>query len=216
MIDYLFILFAAYLIGSLPFGLIIGWLSGRIDIRNHGSGSTGMTNVLRTVGTSAAIFVLLLDLGKAMAAVVLAKVITDSSGVEAVAALSSMVGHNWPIFSNFKGGKGVATGLGAMIIISPLSALIASIVGISTVAISRYVSLGSLVAAPVGTITLIILVILNIEPIPYIWFGVFGTALITIRHNKNLSRLSKGQESKLGERAESLKAKVISQSRKVE
>lgn len=203
-------LFAGYLIGSLPFGLIIGWLSGRIDIRNHGSGSTGMTNVLRTVGTSAAIFVLLLDIGKAMATVLLAKVIADSSGVEAVAALSSMVGHSWPIFSNFKGGKGVAAGLGAMIIISPLSALIASIVGISTVAISRYVSLGSLVAAPIGTITLIILVILSMEPIPYIWFGVFGTTLITIRHNENLSRLFKGHESKLGQRAENLRAKVTS------
>ena len=207
MTDYLIILFAGYLIGSLPFGLIVGWLSGRIDIRNHGSGSTGMTNVLRTVGTSAAIIVLLLDIGKAMAAVVLAKVIADSSGVEVVAALSSMVGHSWPIFFGFKGGKGVAAGLGAMIIISPISALVASIVGIFTVAISRYVSLGSLVAAPIGAITLITLVILSIEPIPYIWFGVFGTALITIRHNKNLSRLSKGQESKLGERAENLRLK---------
>lgn len=208
MTGYLVLVPIGYLLGSLPFGLIAGRLFGRIDVRDHGSGSTGMTNVLRTTGVPAAALVLILDMGKAVVAVALAKVFTDSPGVEAATALSSMVGHNWPIFSGFRGGKGTAAGWGAMIILSPLSGLAATVAGFSAAAVSRYVSLGSMIGSAGGSGVLVALALLGIEPMPYIWFGLFSTVLVVVRHKENISRLASGQERKLGQRTGGLEGRV--------
>ena len=105
MIDYLILVPVGYLLGALPFGLIAGLVFKRIDVRGVGSGKTGMTNILRAVGLPAAIAVLLLDMGKAILAVVLARILSESHGVEAAAALAVLVGHNWPVFTGSGGAE---------------------------------------------------------------------------------------------------------------
>lgn len=200
MIGYLVLVPVGYLLGSVPFGLIVGWAFRRVDIRNYGSGSTGMTNVLRTLGVPAGILALLLDMGKAVLAVVLARVFTDSQGVEVAAALSTMFGHNWPVFFRFKGGKGTATGWASLLMLSPIAGLVASVVGLGTAGMTRYMSLGSLLGGTLGPAVLIVLVLLGREPLEYAWFGVIAAPLIIVQHKDNIERLIKGQERKLGHR----------------
>ena len=112
MTDYLIPITVGYVLGSVPFGLIAAWAFKRVDIRDFGSGRTGMTNVLRTVGAPAAAIVLVLDMGKGLAAVMVARLLGDSHGAEVTAALAAMVGHNWPVFIGFKGGRGTAPRMG--------------------------------------------------------------------------------------------------------
>ena len=190
--------------GSVPFGLIIGRAFGRGDIRQHGSGMTGTTNVLRTVGPKAAALVLLLDMSKTVLAVVLARVFTDSVGVEVAAALAAILGHNWPLYSGFKGGRGTAPGWGGLLVLSPVAGLVASLIGLLTVAVSRYVSLGSLLGATSGALTLVVLSLIDAGPLAYIWYGSVGSAIIVARHKDNIARLIRGEERKLGHRAESV------------
>ena len=201
-----FVVFVAigYLVGSIPFGLIVGRVFGQVDVRRHGSGMTGTTNVLRTVGVRAAALVLLLDMGKTVLAVLLARVFTDSVGVEVVAALSAILGHNWPLYSGFRGGRGTAAGWGGLLVLSPIAGLVASFIGLLTVAISRYVSLGSVLGATSGAATVGILSIIQVDPLAYIWYGSIAGAIIVARHRDNISRLLRGEERKLGHRAEGL------------
>ena len=199
MNDYLILVPVGYVLGSLPFGLIAGWAFRRIDVRDFGSGKTGVSNVLRTVGRPAALLVLLLDMGKAILAVVLASVLSDSHGVEAAAALAALVGHSWPAFVGFKGGRGSASGWGLLLILSPLSGLVAAAVGIPVLGLTRYISLGSLLAAIAGTGTLVILSATGHAPWSYIWFGIGGGGLVVVQHRDNIRRLLRGEERKLGE-----------------
>ena len=202
MTDYLILVPVGYVLGSLPFGLIAGWVVKRADVREFGSGSIGVTNVLRAVGRPAAAFVLLLDMGKGVLAVVLARVLSDSHGVEAAAPLAVLVGHNWPVFIGFRGGRGTASGWGSLLILSPVSGLVASVVGVSAVAATRYVSLGSILATTAGLATLFVLSFTGHAPIEYVWFGAIGGPLVIVRHKDNIRRLVRGSERKLGEAVE--------------
>jgi glycerol-3-phosphate acyltransferase PlsY len=202
MIDYLILVPIAYILGSVPFGLIAGKLAKNVDIREHGSGNTGMTNVQRTIGTPAAVIVLILDMGKAVVAVVVARVFFDSPGVEAAAALAVVFGHNWSMFMRFKGGKGTASGWGGLIILSPIAGLVATIVGIPILVLTRYVSLGSISAAVLGSLALIIMATLGYLPLAYIWFGAVGSVVVVVRHRENIQRLIQGTERKIGQPAE--------------
>ena len=212
MIAYIVMIPVGYLLGALPFGLILGKLFGGVDVREYGSGKTGMTNVLRTAGIPAALLSLALDMGKAVLAVLLARIFFDSPGVEAAAALAALVGHNWPVFVGFRGGRGTAPGWGALIILSPLAGLVATLIGLSAVALSRYVSLGSILGTLSGIITLIALAVLGIVVegasdffwfayAEYIWFAVIGAALVIGLHKDNIQRLINGTERKLGQSA---------------
>ena len=194
----------AYLLGSVPFGLIAGRVLRGVDVRDRGSGSTGMTNVLRTVNAPAAGMVLLLDMGKAVLAVVLARVFSDSAGVQVAAALSVLIGHNWPAFSGFRGGKGTAPGWGALLILSPISGLVASILGAGTTALSRSVSMGSLIGAASGSAVLVVRSLGGAEPPAYLWYGILGTTMIVVSHRGNIRRLARGEERKLGQPAEAI------------
>ena len=212
MIAYIVMIPVGYLLGALPFGLILGKLFGGVDVREYGSGKTGMTNVLRTAGLPAALLSLALDMGKAALAVLLARIFFDSPGGEAAAALSALVGHNWPVFVGFRGGRGTAPGWGALIILSPLAGLVATLIGLSAVALSRYVSLGSILGTLSGIITLIALAVLSVVVegasdafwfayAEYIWFAVIGATLVIGLHKDNIQRLISGTERKLGQSA---------------
>ena len=199
MTDYLLSIAFGYLLGSIPFGVMAGWLVKRVDVRDYGSGSSGMTNVLRTIGRPAAALVLLLDMGKAVLAVTLARGLSDDPGVDAAAALAALGGHVLPLFIGFRGGKGTATGWGGLLILSPLSGLVATVVGLAAIGMSRYMSLGSILAAAAGTITLAVLALTGSEPLVYVWFSVIGGPIVVIRHKDNIRRLFAGEERKLGQ-----------------
>ena len=201
MTGYLVMIPLGYLLGSLPFGLIIVWILKRVDVRDFGSGKIGMTNVMRTAGVPAAVVVLLLDMSKAVVAVVIARLLFDSPGTEAAAGLAALFGHNWPVFIGFRGGRGIATGWGCLFVLNPIAGLVATAVGAPVVATTRYVSLGSLLGATSGVIALIVLAATDHAPLGYIWFGGIGGALVIVQHRDNIQRLLKGRERKIGKRA---------------
>jgi len=202
-----------YLLGSIPFGLLVAKRWARVDIRQYGSGKIGMTNVLRTAGKKAAAIVLALDLLKGVLAVVFAGLIVGAGygevggfglGVlvaEVLAALAAIVGHNWSVFLKFKGGRGVVTFFGGLIALCPPAAIFGAEVFVIGAGVTRYASLASIIAA-VATYTILIpLVIMNRFPIEYLAYTLIGTILIFIMHRDNIIRLLSGKERKLGDRA---------------
>ena len=202
MIDYLLMILMGYLMGSMPTGLVIGWIFRRIDVRTYGSGKTGMTNVLRTAGLPAAALVLFLDMGKAIMAVVIARIVTDSPRLEAASGIFILIGHIWSVFIKFGGGRGTAPGWGALIILSPIAGLVATVSGLFLVWTTRYVSVGSMVGCSLGCVTLIILAILGDVHLEYIFYGVVGGSLVISKHIDNIKMLRKGTERKLGRPAD--------------
>ncbi len=179
-----------YLIGSIPSGLIIGkGLYGK-DLREHGSKNIGATNAYRVLGKMGALLVFLCDLTKGILGAYLLSV---SPTLTVVGGLLAMIGHNWPIFLNFKGGKGVATGLGMVIFMVPSVALLAFSIWAIIVYFTKYVSLGSIVAAAIIPIAMYIWH----EPTAYIVFGIVAALFVIIRHRANIKRLLAGNELKV-------------------
>ena len=206
--DYPISVIVGYLLGSIPFGVIVAWGFKRIDVRDFGSGRTGMTNVLRTVGVPAAVLVLVLDMGKGALAIVFARILGDPNGLEVAAALGAMVGHNWPISIGFKGGRGTAPGWGGLCVLSPLAGIVAAAVALPVIGATRYVSLGSMVGATSGAAALVIIALTGHAPSVYIWYGAIAAALVVVQHKDNIERLLKGEERKLGRPARAAKAKT--------
>ncbi len=196
--NYLYVLaFAiiAYLIGSIPTGYIIVKLKTNQDIRTIGSGSTGATNVKRVLGKKWFFIVMLLDAFKGALPVVLAKILTvDTYGIYAViSAIFVIIGHSKPIFLQFKGGKSVASGVGTILALNPLvGLLIAAIWGVITY-ISKYVSLGSIIALILSPL----LMYLFKNPIGYIVYCLIAAIYIVWLHRENIVRLIKGEENKV-------------------
>ncbi|HHY46165.1 MAG TPA: glycerol-3-phosphate 1-O-acyltransferase PlsY [Firmicutes bacterium] len=189
----LFDIVLAYLIGSIPFGVLVGNLKGR-DIRRHGSGNIGATNALRVLGLPSALAVLAGDVAKGIAAVLIARATLGTLAGEAVVGLAAIAGHNWSIFLRFRGGKGVATSLGVAFMLSPVLTLAVIGVFVVVVALTRYVSLGSVVA---GTSAWLIAYILDLPP-AIMAFCLVGGAFIVERHIPNLKRVIAGKENRLG------------------
>ncbi len=192
-------LLLSYLVGSVPFGFITGRLLG-VDVRRHGSGNIGATNVLRVVGPAAAVPVLLLDASKGIAAVYLGRALApglDPAWAGTLAGMAAIAGHNWSVFLGFKGGKGVATSAGVAMVLIPWSVVVGLIVFLATILITRYVSLGSLLAAAATAVYVLAVA----APLPFKVFGVAGAVFITVRHRSNIKRLLAGQEARLGQRA---------------
>ena len=127
----------SYLIGSVSWGLIIGKLTSGIDVREHGSGSTGSTNVLRTLGTRLGSLVFVLDVSKGVLVILAAKIIGDEPLIDGLAALAVIIGHNWPILSRFQGGRGIASAVGALTILAPTATMIAIVAFIQGSSIDR-------------------------------------------------------------------------------
>lgn len=189
-------LLISYLIGSVSFSYLIAKKLAGIDIRTQGSGNAGATNTLRVLGRGPAIAVLVLDALKGLAAMGLTFWLTDGNPLAyALAGLFAIIGHNWPVFFGFRGGKGIATTVGVALGFSPLAFLISGIITILIIAITRYVSLGSLVLV---TILPIFLLVLGKEPA---FIGVSAVLAVFgyIRHWSNIRNLLSGKERKLGE-----------------
>ena len=189
---------AAYLLGSIPFGVILTRLFGGTDVRKAGSGNIGATNVARVVGPLAGILTLVLDAAKGAAAVFLAQRLSnDSATWLMMAALAALVGHCFPIWLKFKGGKGVATAAGVFLMLSPLAFGVAVVLFVLVVVFWRYVSLGSISAAAAMPLLMYFLWAPRHAPPLAITIGTLAAALLIIfKHRGNLQRLLAGAEPK--------------------
>lgn len=199
--------FIAYLLGSIPFGyLIVRWQKG-VDVRTTGSGSTGATNVMRNLGVIGFVATFILDGAKGIFAVLLASRLTSSdphwiplTGEPkwiAFASVAAILGHCFPFWLKFRGGKGVATGVGVFIALAPLQVGLVLIIFAILVGIWRYISLGSIVATAAFPL---LVYLMKHPPMPIVW-GAAGSALIIISmHHANISRLLSGTENKIGKK----------------
>ncbi|HUC54846.1 MAG TPA: glycerol-3-phosphate 1-O-acyltransferase PlsY [Candidatus Cybelea sp.] len=195
-ITFFVIAFAAYLLGSIPFGLLLGKLFGGADVRKAGSGNIGATNVTRVVGPLAGILTLVFDTAKGAAAVWLAGRVTNESAKWMImAGFAVLLGHCFPVWLKCKGGKGVATALGVFLALSPLAALSALLLFILCVAYWRYVSLGSVAAAAAMPLLIYFLWAPRYAPPMVINLGTLAiAALVIYKHDANLQRLVEGTE----------------------
>ncbi len=187
---------AGYAIGSIPFGLLLGRATRGLDVRETGSGSMGSTNVLRAAGPAAAGATFALDVGKGAAAVWCARRLGAGPGGQVSAGLAAMVGHSWPAFAGFRGGKSVATAFGAMLAISPEVSACAVAGGLTALATTRIVSVGSLVAAGSATVGAGVWATRGGARAPLVFAGL-ASALIAVRHTDNLRRLARGLEPRV-------------------
>lgn len=197
------VLIAAYLLGSIPFGYLIVRAKEGADVRESGSGGTGATNVSRRAGKLAGVVTLLLDALKGAAAVLVARwLLTDDFGVDwwvAAAAVLAVVGHCFPVWLRFRGGKGVATGVGVFLSLYPLAVACAAVVFMLAFALTRYVSLGSILGSAALPVSAWLLAV-YVRPVaaagPILTAAVAAAALIILMHRANIGRLLRGAESK--------------------
>lgn len=193
--SYIFFIIFAYLLGSIPGGYILAKIN-KIDLLKQGSGNAGATNVLRTMGKKAAAVTFIFDGAKGFIIVYLAELLEMPSLIVILSGIMVIVGHNWPIFFGFKGGRGIATSLGILFGLSWQVIIVVLIVGLTIIAVTRYVSLGSII----GAVVLPPVMILFDLPLFYIIFGVIMSLLSIIRHIPNIKRLISGNELKIGEK----------------
>jgi glycerol-3-phosphate acyltransferase PlsY len=193
-----------YLLGAIPFGLIIGRLTKGIDLREYGSHRTGATNALRTLGTPAAAAVFVLDVAKGVAAVLLARTLFGGDPMvewaAAAAGVAAIVGHNWSVFIGFTGGRGVATSAGALGAMSPWAIVIVAPIVLLTIWRSRYVSLGSVTGALGAPIITAALATIGAASVPAIAYTLASGLLVTMAHADNIGRLRAGTERKIGQK----------------
>ncbi|WP_027339180.1 glycerol-3-phosphate 1-O-acyltransferase PlsY [Halonatronum saccharophilum] len=188
------VMLIGYLLGSIPFALIAVRLVKKVDIRDYGSGNVGATNAFRLMGLSMGILVALLDIGKGFLAVSIAKVFfADQPLILLLAGILSIVGHNWPIFLKFKGGKGVATSVGVLISLVPQVIFIIFLVWLTIILTTQYVSLASIV----GAALLPVLIIIFALDAVYLGFAILISIFVIYRHIPNIKRLLAGTENKV-------------------
>jgi glycerol-3-phosphate acyltransferase PlsY len=203
-----------YLLGSIPVGLLLARRQAKVDVREHGSGKIGATNVLRTAGRKSAAVVAALDLLKGALAVVFAGLIVSkgylvvggfglgSLVAQVLAALAAIAGHNWSVFLRFRGGRGVAPFFGGLIALCPPAAIFGGEIIIIGAGLTKYVSLGSIAGAVGAYAILVPLTILNGFPVEYLFYALVGAIIIFVMHRDNIRRLISGKERKLGEKVE--------------
>jgi glycerol-3-phosphate acyltransferase PlsY len=186
---------AAYLVGSIPFAQLLSKRRG-IDLRRVGSGNVGASNVLRTLGVRPAVVAMMLDAVKGTVAVLVAQRLTNGVAAPVMAGLASMIGHVYPVWLRFRGGKGVATAAGAFAVLTPVAVAVSMGVFLLTVALTRFISVGSMVAA----LTLAGWAIASDAPTVVGIGAAIGAALVIIGHRANVLRLVAGTERRVGQR----------------
>lgn len=199
MLSYIIIIIIAYLLGNISTSYIVAKRLTGVDIRTQGSGNAGSTNVLRTLGKKAGAMTFLGDVLKGIMAVVIAQIIAKLAGIDVVTAgyvavVGVVSGHNWPAFLGFRGGKGVATSLGAMIAVNPIIALICFGIFLLIAATTKYVSLASVLGISISPIIMIF-----IQNKKGIFVTLFLAISVIYTHRENLKRLIKGTERKIGQ-----------------
>jgi len=198
---YAAVLALSYIVGSVPWGyMLLQWRQG-VDIRAYGSGRIGMANVLRTGGGKVAAVVLLLDLGKGILAVFLARQVIDATAGEVAAGLAVLAGHNWPVFLGFRGGRGSATGLGGLVVMAPIAAAIGALSFIPITLFSRYLSLGSMLGAVLACLSMLGLGLAGVYSSGYTVFAFLASVIIIWQHRDNIRRIREGSERRLGQPA---------------
>lgn len=197
MLNNLAMIVLCYLIGSIPFSLIFGMFLGKVDIRTRGSGNIGATNVLRTAGLSVALLALLADVGKGLVAAWLGMA-AGGTVMAALCCIAVIGGHCYSVFLKFQGGKGVATSAGIIAFLMPDVLVVLLVTVILVVLVTRYMSLGSIIAAlsfPILT------AFVFPKPLPYIILSIVMAIMVLYRHKENIKRLLAGKESKITDRA---------------
>ena len=187
----------AYLLGSLSFAVLLVRRATGKDIRTEGSGNAGATNVLRSHGKALALAVAALDVGKGAAAVLLVRLATADSRYAAAAGFAAVLGHVFPVFYGFRGGKGVATAVGAFLALAPLATLVCVAVFVAVVALTRYVSVGSMIA--IVLLPPVAGGLFHASP-PIVAAAAATAILVVLKHRENLKRLVAGTERKLGQK----------------
>ncbi len=205
MATYILMAVIAYAIGSVNFSVILSKKMAGFDVRERGSGNAGTTNMLRSVGKGPAALTLILDILKGVVAILIAKFIVGNIASEAntailvqIAGFFAVVGHTFPVFFGFKGGKGVATSLGVLLVMNPLIGGICLVFALVVMALTRMVSLGSIMAAILFPVLTIFITDNYIaDGYNYIFFGIAMAILVIFNHRSNIKRLYNGQENKL-------------------
>ena len=194
MLNYIIVAVLAYLLGSISFGMIVAKLAGGPNLREVGSKNTGATNVLRVMGLKIGLIVFVLDILKALIACIIGRVWLGLNGAM-LAGLAVVIGHNWPCFFQFKGGKGVASTLAVMLLTFPIPAIICYVVAIVLIATTKYVSLGSITLAALFAI---LGIATNWANWPVTLRALIIAGQLIWRHHANIGRLLHGTENKLG------------------
>jgi glycerol-3-phosphate acyltransferase PlsY len=196
LLGFLLVL-GGYVLGSIPTGLLVGRAYG-VDVRRVGSGNIGTANVLRAAGKWAAIFTMMGDMLKGLVPVVLARLVTADEWTLAAVALAAVVGHCFPVFLRFKGGKGVATGAGTSIGLAPVVGIGLFAFWWVVVLVTRYTSLGAIAVMVLSPVAFY----LSGQPTPYVLYTIAGGALVLWKHRENVRALLMGTERKIGQKAE--------------
>ena len=193
MMDYIAVILISYIVGSIPSGLVLGKGIWHVDLRRYGSGNIGATNAWRTLGKGPGLLIFAADLLKGVIGVGAGSLLIGTPMGMVIGGILAIVGHSASIFLKFSGGKGVATGLGVLLMMMPSVSVIVFAVWLIIVLISKYVSLGSIVAAALVPIAAFFMD----EPAEFIVFGLLAAVFVIYRHKSNISRLMSGTESKI-------------------
>ena len=197
--QYLLVALAGYLIGAIPSGVWVGRIAKGIDIRDYGSGKTGFTNSVRTLGYGLAAVVFAVDLVKGAVPVILARIFFDGAAIQAVAGVSAMLGHIWPLYAGFRGGRGVLVAFAATTAMMPLLGPLMIAIGLAIALPFRYISLASVVGSGVMAGIIVALALLGRVPPAYSVFGLAAATMIVVLHRDNIQRLRAGTEPKFGQ-----------------
>ena len=201
------VILISYLLGNFQTSYLLGKVFMKSDIRDFGSGNAGTTNALRVYGVKAALATLFLDAFKGFIAVAIGRYLLKGTELQGlamyIAGISVILGHDWPVFLKFKGGKGIATTIGIALTISPLAAIICIILGITIIALTKYVSLATMTAIVIWPIISYVLMKLNLyeQNYDFLIFASILAAIAIYKHKVNIKKLIKGEESKFGSKA---------------
>ena len=200
------VIVVGYLLGAIPVGLVVGRMVGGVDLRDYGSRRTGATNAMRTLGSGWGAAVLLLDLLKGLAAVLVARALFEAPSAEAgewvaaAAGLAAVIGHNWSIFISFTGGRGVATTGGGLLALSPLAVAVLLPAMLLVIWRWRYVSVASLLGALGAVVVTALFVVVGLGGWPAVGYALAAGAIVVASHADNIARLRAGTERRIGEK----------------